>query len=174
MIRTTAFSICFHLAGLFFSLSAMAGAAAECPLGAKEDHLTIQRVMINFGKYVSDADAVAQKGLRPQETVTDAEIQAAADRLQIAIQCAEAVIQNPSGDLLPGPAFFMKEEAAKKEYIDDFVTFMGDFKDGLVDYRKVLLETLALKPEQRDFHAVMEQTQEVNKRVDRAHSKLFH
>lgn len=145
---------------------------AECPLGAKETHLTVQRVMRNFGRYISDADHLCVKGQNPSEKVTDAEITLATANLGLAIACANEVLKNPTGDVLPSKLELMTDEKEKAELIDDYVYFMTDFRDELVLYRSMFQNVLAQPASERDFQEVNEKRQDVDQLVNRAHKKL--
>ena len=120
---------------VFFFVAASAW-AQTCPVGRKDDHLNIHQIMINFGHYTLTADMVAVKGTNPAETITNEDLQKAADDLSVAAICADAVITgyqtNP--DLLPDKADFLSGDA-RTEYINDFIYFMTDFKDEIATYR---------------------------------------
>ncbi len=143
-----------------------------CPLGAKETHLTVQRVMMNFGKYVGQADYVVLLGAKyPNETVTDAQIADAVSRLGLAITCAEAVINNPTGDLLPGKSIFLEGDALK-EYIEDYVYFMTDFRDALVHYKASFEAIGAVKAADRNWDELYAESKKLNDLIDHAHRKM--
>lgn len=155
---------------LFVPLASM----ADCPLGAKEDHLTIQRVMRNFGRFVMVADSVALNGVNPIEkpAIKDADISEAITKLGFAIDCSSEVLKNPTGDLLPSKLNLMTDEKEKAEIADDFVTFMGDFHDGLVEYQDMFKKLLAQPATDRNFDEVNNKRQELDDLVERAHKKL--
>ncbi len=158
---------------LFFSTAFFFLSASACPLGANENHLTIQRVMLNFGKYVSAADAIAVRSRNPHETISNSEISSAVEKLHLALSCANAVIQNPTGDVLPSKYYFLPEESEKKSYVEDFVDFMTDFRDSLKNYQDSLKQILEQKPEERKFQNVIDKMNAVDQQVDRAHRKLI-
>jgi soluble cytochrome b562 len=151
---------------LFFAQFAKAETA--CPLG-KEDHLTIQRVMINFGHFTMRPDFAALRGAKlPNETVTTEDLVQAANDLDGAIACAQAVIDGPTEDLLPSATDRVKSEE-RAAFIENFVYMMGEFQEGLVEY-KALFAQLAETPEaDRDFTEVYSKCQELNDLVDRSH-----
>ncbi|QDK36697.1 cytochrome b562 [Bdellovibrio sp. NC01] len=146
-------------------------ASMACPLGAKDDHLTIQRVMINFGKYVGQADHIALLGAKyPNETVTDADIQDAITKIGLAMSCAQAVVDNPTGDMLPGKAMFLEGDELK-EYVEDFVYFMAEFKDQLAHYQASFQAMLATKAADRKWDPLYEESEKLNDFIDHAHRK---
>lgn len=147
--------------------------ASACPLGEKETTLNVHRVMRNFGRYMSPAEEVAFKVTNPfgVEKVADQEFVDAAAKLDIAISCADAVVANPTGELLPDKVVFL-EGQAKADYIDSYVYFMGEFKDGLAEFRDMLLATVAQKVEVRDYAALKRKADELNKLINRSHKRL--
>ena len=147
--------------------------ASACPLGEKEDVLTIQRVMRNFGRFILAAEMVTLKANNPNETksVHDKEFVEAAAKIDVAISCADAVIANPSGRLLPDNALELQGDALA-EYIDSLVYFMDEFKTSLTEFRDLLLLTASQKVEQRDYLALKEKNEEIDKLVLRAHKRL--
>lgn len=143
-----------------------------CPLGAKEQTLTVQRVMINFGKYIGQADYIALLGAEyPNETVTDAQITDVVNKIGLAITCAEAVINNPTGDLLPGKALSLQGDALK-EYVDDYVYFMTDFKESMIHYKESFAAVGAAKAADRNWQALREESKKLNDLIDHAHKKM--
>lgn len=155
-----------------FNLIMVSQAGADtCPLGAREDHLTIQRVMINYGKYVGGPDHVVLLGARyPNETVTDADISNAISQLGLAIVCAQAILDNPTGDLLPGKASFLTGSELK-EYVDDFIYFTNEFRDALAVYRDSFSKLLATPKESRNWELLYAESKDLNELIDRAHRK---
>lgn len=161
---------------LAFTLSlilASSFASAACPLGENETTLTVHRVMRNFGRYTSPAEDIAFKTTNPysNEKVEDAEYTAAAASLDIAISCADAVLANPTGELLPDKSVFL-EGKEKADYIDSYIYFMEEFKTGLGEFRDLLLATLAQKPEARDYPALKRKGDELNDLINHAHKRL--
>jgi len=147
-------------------------ASQACPLGAKEDHLTVQRVMLNFGKYIGQADNIALIGAKyPNETVTDAQIADVVNKIGLAITCAEAVIANPTGDLLPSKTVFLEGDALK-EYIEDYVYFMTDFRDAMIHYKASFAAIGAVKAADRDWNALYAESEKLNSIIDHAHRKM--
>lgn len=147
-------------------------AALACPLGKNEEHLTIQRVMRNFGRFTLKADSVATKGVVPFETVTDLEITAAIEDLGLAISCANAVIESPQGDLLPSHASTLTGEE-QKNYILLFVKFMNEFEAALKNYQTIYQTLLSTPVASRSFKYAHEHSQQLEVFVDRAHKELF-
>jgi hypothetical protein len=144
---------------------------AQCPLGQGETTLSIHRVMRNFGRFIMEADMISLKGVNPNETVKDSEIQTAIVKLGYVIDCAQAVLDHPTGEILPDEASKLSGDALK-EYIDDFLYFMTDFRDEVTQYRELLKKILTLKPEERDFHPVRDKSKEIDELVEHAHKKV--
>ncbi|WP_413290425.1 hypothetical protein [Bdellovibrio sp. HCB337] len=162
----TKISFIFVLA--FLPLAAL----AECPLGAKETHLTVNRVMRNFGKFVMEADYLCVRAANPVEKVTDADINTAITKLGMAIDCADQVLKDPTGDVLPSKLVFITDEKEKAEYVDDYIYFMTDYKDGLGQYRDMFKALLAQPAAERNFTEANEKRLELDHLVMRAHKKL--
>jgi len=162
-----------HLIALFLLFTPLFSIAADCPFPANEDHLTIGRVMRNFGR-VMYADGICIDAQTPwkREQIKDSEITEAIEKLDEVIACAEAVLKSPTGDLLPSKLNLIKDEAAKQEIIDDYIYFMTDFKDAVIDYRKIFKKILTQKPAERSFDEANAKRLEVNTLVDRAHRKI--
>lgn len=166
----TKFSL-FVLSFLFLPIVSL---AAECTLGAKEDHLTVNRVMRNFGRFIMYADSVCIKSQNNWEKdgVTDGEITEAIGKLDQVIECADQVLKNPTGDVLPGKLLIMKDEKEKQELVDDYIYFMTDFKDIVIEYRDLFKGLLSQKASDRKFDEVNAKRLEVDALVERAHKKL--
>lgn len=147
-------------------------ALAVCPLGEKETHLTVHRVMRNFGRFTMDADYLCVKASNPAEKVMDAEITEAITKLDMAIDCASEVLKNPTGELLPSKLNLMNDEKEKADLVDDYIYFMTDFKDGLTQYRDLFKNLLAQPAAERNFTEADEKRQELDHLVTRAHKKL--
>ncbi len=139
-----------------------------CPLGKKEDHLTIHRVMLNFGKYTMDADSIALKDVTPQQDVTETQITTAIEKLKLAQACADAVIANPMGDMLPDAADGLPP-VQRQKLIDDLLMFMQEFSDGLIDYQDALTQVLNTPVASRNYHQVYVICGSLNDLVTRAH-----
>lgn len=155
-----------------FVVAPMASFAVTCPLGPKETTLTVQRVMLNFGRYYANFDDLAYKARNPNETITDQDMQTAINNLEVAIACADEVIKNPTADTLPTKLSTIKDEAQRKDLIDSYLYFMEDFKDGLVECRQLVQTVLAQNPGERNYSPFIEKSKEMNERIDHAHSKL--
>ncbi len=167
----TKLSLC--IAGfIFIPLVSMAGVA--CPLGAKEDHLTVNRVMRNFGRFIMYADGVCIKAQNPWEKdhITDQEITVAIGKLDLVVVCAEAVLKDPTGDVLPSKLLLMKDEKEKAELVDDYIYFMTDFKDAVLEYRELFKTLLLQKAVNRNYDEVNTKRHEVDALVERAHKKI--
>ncbi|MBS1972255.1 MAG: hypothetical protein JSU04_18260 [Bdellovibrionales bacterium] len=161
------------IAGFIF-MPLVSTADVACPLGAKEDHLTINRVMRNFGRFIMYADGVCVKAQNPWEKdhITDQEITEAIGKMDLVVACAEAVLKDPTGDVLPGKLLLMKDEKEKAELVDDYVYFMTDFKDAVIEYRELFKKLLTQKAADRNYDEVNTKRQEVDALVERAHKKL--
>ena len=143
------------IALLFVGLQARA--AVTCPLGG-DAHLTIQRVMINFGKYTADADAITRDA-----SGTDTEIASAVSGLKISQACAQEVVDGTSEDLLPAGA--RKVTGAKRDnYIRDFKKAMADFAQALGDYADAL--------SRKSFNEAAGKKKLVGDLADEAHSRF--
>jgi hypothetical protein len=142
---------------------------ASCPIGKRDDHLKIQQVMMNFGKYIQEADGIAMKDKNPNQIVIDAQLTKAIDDLKIAQACADAVIANPSGDLLPDSARSLQGPQLEK-LVSDLVMFMQQLSDGLTDYQLALTDVLNTTPEaNRNYHEVYKNYKSLDDLVNRAH-----
>lgn len=148
-----------------------AWAGPSCPLGPRQDHLTIHQVMINFGSYTLAADTLAEKFVMPYEDVSNDLISTAAKDLDIAKACAEAVLANPSGDLLPSGMNSLSA-ADREKMVSDFLAFMIEFHDALLDYRDGCLDLLREKPEVRNFKNLFALHTNLTAIANRAHGKL--
>ncbi|MGE5086742.1 MAG: hypothetical protein ACM3MG_10610 [Bacillota bacterium] len=155
-----------------FILAPMASFAVTCPLGPKETTLTVQRVMINFGRYYADFDDLAYKARNPNESITDNDMQRTIENLEVAIACADEVIKNPTPDSLPSKLSTIQDEAQRKDLIDSYLYFMEDFKEGLMECRQLVQTVLAQNPTERNYSLFIEKSNEMNERIDHAHSKL--
>ncbi|MGZ3746629.1 MAG: hypothetical protein ACXWRE_04650 [Pseudobdellovibrionaceae bacterium] len=149
-------------------------AKAECRLGVGETHLTVQRVMRNFGSFTLKAESVTLTATNPwsYETVSEADISEAIEKLGFAINCAEEVLKDPTGDILPSRISSITDEKERSEKVDDFVYFMTEFKDVLNSYRDIFKGLQAQKPADRNFKEAKLKLDELNDIVERAHRKL--
>jgi len=149
-------------------------ALADCPLGEHESTLTVGRIMRNFGRFTMVADSIAADGVDPwgHKPVTAAQMTEAIDKLSQSIDCADAVLKNPTGDLLPGKLTFITDEKERAAFVDDYVYFMTDFKDGLIEYREIFKKLQAQKPEDQKFDEANSKREELDNLVNRAHKKL--
>ncbi|WP_413558639.1 hypothetical protein [Bdellovibrio sp. HCB209] len=142
-----------------------------CPLRNGETELTINRVMRNYGKYFAEAETVARKIGDPWDKLTDQDIQKGIDGLNVAIACTDEVIAKPTDAVMPSKGALM-DEKGRAELNEYYLYFMGDFRDALVEYRDLLVKTLATPEAQRDYAAIVTKNEELNQKVTKAHKKL--
>ncbi len=155
-----------------FNFFAAASQAQTCPIGLKNDHLTIQQVMINYGRFVGHADHIALLGARyPNETVTEEQIAQIVPYLLSAAACAQAVLDNPTGDLLPSKTSFLKGEE-RINYINDFLFFTEEFRDVLIEYSNAFLFLSQTSAQKRNWESIYQKSKEVDAFIDRAHRKI--
>jgi hypothetical protein len=159
----------FAVAVLLFA--AIDAGAVECPLGAKEDHLTIQRVMRNFGRFVSDADALAIQAQQIPESITDEQIKTASAKLTLALACAQAVLDQPESNRLPTHANEL-QGPERDQFIAKFLDFMRQFRDGLEQYRNITDALLTVAKPNRQFDELYQKYKTMDALVDKAHSEL--
>lgn len=131
---------------------------AVCPLGAKDTKLTLQRVMINFGKFTMKAEGLARVG-----SATDEEIAAAVSDLETAAACAQAVIDGGDEDLMPSKAHDLTGT--------DHDQFVAQFKQAMGMFRSAL-DAFASALNRRDFADAQAQKKLVNDIADEAHSRF--
>lgn len=153
---------------LFSSLSVM---AETCPLGPKEDHLILARVMRNFGKAVRDSDYLAVKAKQWPDDITTEEILAAAKPIVMGIACADEAIDHPEGDLLPRKIEELEGEM-KEIYLQHYLDGMKKFRQGLLDYKKILDDLAALPQKERKFEALYIHYKLLDDMVNEAHNHL--
>jgi hypothetical protein len=159
-IRIGILSILFLLATSAF--------AQTCPVGEKDDHLTIHRVMQNFGRFFSVAEMTVLRGMDPNDQVTANDLAISIDKLNLIISCAEAVLQDPTGDLLPDQASRLSRDE-RDEYISDFVYFMEDFRDNVSQFRDLFIQLQGEDPKSWDFKPLKEKDDELNEQIEHAH-----
>jgi hypothetical protein len=130
--------------------------------------------MRNFGSFTLAADSITLRSTNPwgHEETTEVEMGEAIDKLNLAIGCAEEVLKDPTGDVLPSKISSMTDEKEKAELVDDYVYFMTDFKDGLLEYREIFRKLQTQKPANRNFKEAKSKLDDLNEIVDRAHRKL--
>lgn len=146
-------------------------AISACPLGDREPKLTVQRVMRNFGRFIMPAEMIAYRGQNKYEVITDAQLQEAIEKLSLVISCANAVLENPTGDLIPFAGRSLAEPE-KTEYLDSYLFFMDEFVASVTEYQSVYIKLLARPANERDFLPLLELTKKQDALVDRAHQKL--
>lgn len=155
------------LASPLMQSTAHAQAAPVCPIGKKDTELTLQRVMINFGKFLSPADSVVMDGTMNPSTVTDASLQEGIDGLAVSIACAHAVVEMKSEALMPAGARKLTG-AERDSYNAAFQQAMAQFEQALVDYASTLQALIGAPA--KDFAAADAQKKLVNKLADEAHA----
>lgn len=159
------------LALIFFAL-VTSTAAQTCPLGAKEDHMTIQRVMRNLGRFIMPAEMISLRSVNVYEVITDQQLEEAIAKLNLVISCAQAVIDQSTGDMVPMHA--RRFEAEKlKTYMDDLVFYMDEFQEELLTYQNLFIVELAKEKSLRNFTAIQKQTKRQDIFIDRAHKILM-
>ncbi len=140
-----------------FALTGLAQ-AQECPLGPKDTKLTIQRVMINFGKLTMKAEAVTR-----DQAGTDEQIAAAVTDLQTAAACAQASVDSNDEDMMPDKA--MRLTGAEREQ------FITQFKQAMAGF-KAVIDSFAAALTRRDFTDAQVQRKMMNDIADEAHSRF--
>ena len=170
-MRLFIFMTVFTLALTAFAQTAQAAQAA-CPLGAKDDHLTLQRVMINFEKFTMAADSVVQKYQTP-DIVTDAQVIQAVQDLQIVDACADAVLHATSDELLPSGARKLTG-AAREQYAAEFLQAMTALRSAIQDYAAALINSntggAGTAGQPRDLTTALAKKKIVDEIADQAHS----
>lgn len=142
-----------------------------CPLGTNEEHLTIQRVMRNFGRFIVPAEMLVYRGQNKDDIITDSQLQEAIEKLSLVISCADAVLENPTGDMIPAAGQSLAG-AAREEYMELFLFFMDEFKLRIVEYQSAFIKLQTQHQEERDFASLLKMTKHQDAFVERAHSKL--
>lgn len=138
---------------LVLTFSSISVFAKICPLGAKEDTLTLARVMRNFGKAVRDADGLAVETKQWPEEGTTEKLLAASQPISMGIVCADELINNPTGDLLPKKLNELQGEM-REQYLKHYIDALKKFRDGLVEYKRILEDLAALPADQRKFEGL--------------------
>lgn len=146
--------------------------AQACPLGKGEEHLTVQRVMRNLGRFMLTADSAALKGMNPHDKVTDTTLTKSIEDLNLVLSCTQAAIQSPKGPLLPNCTQALTAEAFTN-YVTSYVRLMKDFEIEVLEYQKMFRALLALPESQRNYSAVYQQSQKIENLVNSAHKELF-
>lgn len=156
----------FCLTIFLFSYSLIA-----CPIGPKEDHLTIQRVMRNFGKFSMDAESICITGQSNPSSISDDQLSKAMTKLDTVVACAEAVIAHPEGDLLPA-GYDDLNPSDRADMIKKLVGFMSDFKTLNVQFKSLLLDQLQKPIQSREYKTCYEFDKKYNELIDRAHKEV--
>ncbi len=160
-----------HLFVIVAFLTSGYSVLASCPLGAKEERLTTQRVMRNFGRFTMPAEMIAYRGQNKYEVITDAQLQEAIEKLSVVISCANAVLENPTNELIP-TAGQKLPDPEKSEYLDSYLFFMDEFKASVTDYQSAFIKLLSQPVDERNYLPLLDMTKKQDALVDRAHKKL--
>lgn len=139
-----------------------------CPIGEKEDHLTIQRVMRNLGRFLMPTELIIYSATNSQETISVTELQQAVEKLNLAESCTTEVISNPSGDLLPLSVQQMSEEN-RQEYIEELVFYMTELRRALQELVQLIQPSVT---GEIDLNLCRAKLREIDRIVNRAHQKL--
>jgi hypothetical protein len=107
----------------------------------------------------------------PGPVVNDDQLNAAIADLKVAKACVEAVLANPTGDLLPDAAKFLAGTKREK-LLNDYVSFMSEFRDELFYLQREIEKVLTESPGQRDLKDVHSEYQELENLVNRAHDTM--
>lgn len=156
---------------LFIFLVIFPLAIEACPLSPKEDHLTISRVMRNFGRYSREAESLTLTGKDFPLDVKESILDKAINDLNIVVICAEAVINNPTGDLLPTAADDYTG-IERENYILKFVNFMHEFKASTLHFQSLLINEKNKNLANRNYKIAYEYTKTFNEIIDLAHKEL--
>ena len=155
----------------FLLLALIPLASPACPLGPKEETLTLARVMRNFGRYLNPADLAVFHGRGSPEAVPDSELRAVVDNLKLAESCARIASEDRGGTLYPSKADSLSG-AARDAYLNLFWSRMRDFLAGLEEYERLFAGMLAQPAPQRDFDAAKAQMDRVRDLASKAHESL--
>lgn len=156
---------------LVLSLAIFPLISDACPIGAKEDHLTISRVMRNFGRYSREAESLTLLGKDYPLDVKESVLDKAITDLNLVVSCADAVINDPSGDLLPVAADDYTG-IERENYILKFVNFMQEFKVSTLHFQSLLVMEKNKAPSDRNYKNAYEYTKKFNEIIDLAHKEL--
>jgi hypothetical protein len=156
---------------LILILALLSTNAIACPKGAHDERLTLDQVMLNFGHFLNPADLAALKGHNNADAVTDADLANAVTGIAGAIECADAVLGDKSGDLYP-PKYFRLDESARAAYLQLFLSDMDAFRQGLAVYKRDFVALQKTAPAKRDFTEVDSQRQDVDDLATTAHGDL--
>lgn len=118
------------------------------------------------------AEMIAYRGLNKYEVITDDQLDEAINKLNLVMSCAQSIIDNPKGDLLPVNAKNLFGDNLS-QYTDDLIYFMGEFKISIEGYQNLFVSVRATKQEKRDFNAIFLYTKEQDILIERAHKKLM-
>ncbi len=139
-----------------------------CPIGEKEDQLTIQRVMRNFGRFLMPTELIAYSSTNSEENIPVTDLHQAIEKLYLAESCTTEVIKNPSGDLLPLSVQQMSEEN-RQEYVEELVFYMTELRNSLQELSLLLKASVDGKI---DLSLCRAKLREIDRIVNRAHQKL--
>lgn len=127
--------------------------------------------MRNFGRFILPAELITYRSQNKPESVTDAQLQEAIEKLSVIINCANAVLENPTGDLVSADVHDLPADD-KANYLDSYTFFMDEFKLSIIDYQSAFIKILAQPQAERDYSKLMQLTKDQDALIDRAHRKL--
>lgn len=153
---------------ILLSVALLPVSGNACPLGAGETTLTFTRVMRNFGRGIFGADQATKKGLASPASVADTELVNAQSGISVAMNCAEAVLLDRSGVLVPRKTASLVGEA-RERYLKVFLQRMKEFHEELGRYRAIYLRILETPVAERDFTTAGNQMRAVAESAARAH-----
>jgi hypothetical protein len=147
-------------------------AHADCPKDSNNDPLTFDQVMINFSNYLNAPDLAADDGVNDPTSVSDQALQKAVTNIGIAIDCANAVLNDTTGQLYPPEYYSQKTDAEKTAYLNLLDGYMSDFAGALTTYQTDFQQLQGLAVGSRDFSAVEKQSNAVEDIATSAHQDL--
>lgn len=145
--------------------------AFACPLGSRETRLEISRVMRNFGRFLLKAEQAANDGIQRPQSVTDQQITAAIEGIQVAQSCARAALEARSDELLPAKAGQL-QGAERERYLEKYRSHMAEFASSLDDFKSLFEGLLKTEKDRRDFGAANIKRAEIRERANKAHGEL--
>ncbi len=158
---------------IFLFIFQITNSIGACPLGTKEDHLTLQRVMRNFGRFIMPAEMIAYRSLNKYEDISNQQIEEAIGKLSLLMSCAQAVIDDPKNmNLLPLRAQKLTSDQLVV-FKEDFIFFMQEFNDNIAEYQNLFIKILIQEKNIRNFDAIYKQTKDQDVLIERAHKKLM-
>lgn len=155
---------CFLLS---ISLSAKA-----CPKGPNDDHLTFDQVMINFSNDLIAPEDAAQTGSDDASAVSNADLTDAINGAAAALDCANAVLNDTTGQLYPPEYYEQKGAAAQAAYLNLLYGYMGELADALQTYESDFQQLASEPAASRDFTSAETQSASVDEIATDAHRDL--